>query len=301
MTATLQINAFGRLNLSYNGNKVVSFPTRVTEELLSYLLLNPYIEHSREKLGFLLWPQSDVDQSRPQLSTTLWRLRKTFSRAGVKDKDYIVSGRDWVAFSPKNPPQLDFKRFEDGVTYAQEISNLAEREEALKAAIDLYQGDLFEGNYANWCLVERERLSRQYLRALGQLMGCQMERDDFEAAIDTGNQIVRRDFLREEVHRALMYCYWVTNQRDRAVKQFHQCTHNLKKELQIMPMPETIVLYQQIVVDRWKGTTERIENVNILNQFWQAFNQFEEAGKRLNDLMNTLELDKNEFVDVGSA
>jgi hypothetical protein len=98
-----------------------------------------------------------------------------------------------------------------------------------------------------------------------------------------------------------MYCYWVTNQRDRAVKQFHQCTHNLKKELQIMPMPETIVLYQQIVVDRWKGTTERIENVNILNQFWQAFNQFEEAGKRLNDLMNTLELDKNEFVDVGSA
>jgi hypothetical protein len=70
MTA-LQVQAFGRLRLQHDGHVVTSFPTHHVEELLAYLLLNPQVRHSREKLITILWPESQPEKARGRFSTTL--------------------------------------------------------------------------------------------------------------------------------------------------------------------------------------------------------------------------------------
>jgi DNA-binding SARP family transcriptional activator len=68
--------------------------------------------------------------------------------------------------------------------------------------------------------------------------------------VTTGEDILMRDPLREEVHRALMQCYWKMGRRSSAVGQFQRCARLLQSELQILPMPETISLYRQIIEER---------------------------------------------------
>ncbi len=40
--------------------------------------------------------------------------------------------------------------------------------------------------YSDWCLIERERLARKYLQALGELMYCHIRLKDFAQAIVVG-------------------------------------------------------------------------------------------------------------------
>jgi len=287
--AVLRVQVFGKLSIACDGNHVASFPTRSTEELLGYLLLNQEAEHSREKLIELLWPQSSIDRARAQFSTTLWRVRGAFSNIGVSADAFIRSSRDWVAFSPQEPVQLDARYFERWVKRGRQASDAPARVVALEKAVAVYRGDLFEGHYANWCLLERERYARLFLRALGQLMNCYMQLGDHEAALEIGSSILERDFLREEVHRAMMYCYWNLGRREKAIRQFHLCTRELEREFRIAPMPETVALYRQIVLDRWRGATHKVQSSERASAFWKAFARFEEAGLELNRLLDDVE------------
>lgn len=283
----LRVQAFGRLRMEYDNSVITSFPTRRVKELLAYLLLNQRKRHGREKLIEILWPDSTSENMRPRLSTTLWRLRNLFKELGTTSEQYLQTTRNWVAFGPGEALHLDLLSFERYFDEAQSAPDDGSCERALTNAVALYKGKLYEGIYSDWCLVERERLARMHLRALGELMACCIRRDAYQEAVDWGRRILRHDPLREEVHRALMYCYWQMGRRPEAVRQFQQCAQALREELQIMPMPETISIYQEIVEDRlrkrngdWPGQGGQREELQ------KAFADFQEAGRRLNALLD---------------
>lgn len=289
----LRVQAFGRLRMAYDDSAVVSFPTRHVKELLAYLLLNRCTRHGREKLIEILWPDSPVESVRPRFSTALWRLRTLFEEVGATPEQYLCTTRNWVAFKPEGAFQLDLLSFERLFDEAQSAADDAACEQALEDAVALYSGKLYEGIYSDWCLVERERLARMHLRAMGQLMACCMRRNVYQEAVDWGRRILRADLLREEVHRALMYCYWQMGRRPQAVRQFQQCAQALREELQITPMPETIAIYRQIVEDRLQeaadGFPGAAEPGSRQEALQVAFNEFQEAGQRLNDLLDISE------------
>lgn len=283
----LRVQAFGRLRMRYADNVVTSFPTRHVKELLGYFLLNQHTRHGREKLIEILWPESSVDNVRPRFSTALWRLRTLFEELGTASEHYLQATRNWVAFTPEGALHLDLISFERRFDEAQTACDDASRERALGEAITLYKGKLYEGIYADWCLVERERLDRMHLRAMGQLMACCMRRNAYQQAIDWGRSILSKDPLREEVHRALMYCYWQMGRRPQAVRQFQQCAQALGEELQITPMPETIAIYQQIVEDRLQKAVDNSPGpASLQEELQDAFSDFQQAGQRLNALLD---------------
>jgi DNA-binding SARP family transcriptional activator len=284
----LEVQAFGKLSLQCNGSVIASFPTRHVEELLGYLLLNQHLKHRREKLIGILWPNKDPAEARARFSTVLWRLRTLLDKIGAPSALYLETTRDWVSFMPERPPRLDVEQFEQFLTQAQFASDDIQHEQALSHALSLYRGELYEGIYADWCLVERERLARLYLRAMGQLMNCCIRRHDFAAAVDLGQAILDEDPLREEVHRAIMYCYQQMDQRAQAVEQFFQCAQQLRQELRIVPMPETVALYRQIVEDRLKEREASISD-SLQTQLQDAFREFQQAGNKLNNLLSAVE------------
>ena len=288
MTA-LQVQAFGRLRLQHDGHVVTSFPTHHVEELLAYLLLNPQVRHSREKLITILWPESQPEKARGRFSTTLWRLRAVLDDLGLPAQTYLQTSRDWVALVPAEPIQMDLYQFEECLTRARFATD-AGHEQALSAAVCIYRGELLEGIYADWCLLERERLARLHLRALGQLMAGCMQRQAYAEAVDLGQAIVQEDPLREEVHRAIMHCYRHMGLPAQAARQFHLCAQGLMEELQVLPMPETISLYQQIIAERLQQAQAKTTPASPLQgQLKAAFAEFQRAGRKLNSLLHAAE------------
>lgn len=248
--ASLQVHVFGKLRLQHGEASVEAFPTRRVEELLGFLIVRPYTRLTREKLIDTLWPDIPLRNGRASLSTALWRLRKVFDRLKLPAGDFLITNRDWIRFEPSDAYILDLAEFNQHIGEAEQFEDSQKREMALRSAIKLYRGSFCEGIYSEWCLIERERLERSYLRAMGQLMDLLMQRQGFEEAARIGRDILLCDPLREEVHRAVMHCYWKLGRRSKAVGQFQLCARALQAELRILPLPETIALYQEIVNER---------------------------------------------------
>ncbi len=283
----LQVRVFGKLRLKHGDASVDAFPTRRAEELLAFLLINQHTRHMRENLIDTLWPELPLSNGRASLSTALWRLRTVFDRLGFPTNDFLDTTRDWIRFELPESISLDLDLFQRHLAEAERIGDLEIRERALQAGIDLYQGVFCEGIYADWCLIERERLERLYLRALGQLMASLIQRCAYEEAGAIGQQILDRDPLREEVHRAIMVCHWKMGQPVQAVRQFQRCARLLQSELYIRPMPETIDLFRQIVEDRWLDFQADIRPATSYeHQLQGAYETFLAAAADLNDLLD---------------
>lgn len=282
----LHIRLFGPLQLHCQGKMVVSFPTKYTAELLSYLLVNPAQRHAREKIVTLLWPDCGAQQGRARLSTTLWRLRNLFAQLELAAEDFLLCERDWVSWQPSRPFTLDITQFNDQLLAARSTDLPQTQTTALETAVSLYRGEFCEGLYTDWCLIERERYARAYLSALGQLMQHAITTHAYPEAIALGHAILEQDPLREEVHRALIICYGRNNQPAQAAKQFQLCAHLLQTELGIMPMPETIAAFQQILSE---GAVIVIENQNPTSKqqkaIQTALRNFQEAGEHLQQLL----------------
>lgn len=284
----IAVFTLGKLHLCAGEKRITSFPTRQVEELFAYLLLYPDVVHSREKLIDLLWPY-ESGKMRGRFSTVLWRLRSTLESLGELALASLQVTRDTVLF--KRVPQLviDYVNFEQELNQAKALSQSGAGEINLRCALELYRGDLFEGVYADWCLLERERLARLYLRGMGQLMAHLLHRQAYEEAIILGQRILQRDSLREEVHRAIMYCSWQMKDWSAAAWQFQQCAQLLQNELHVAPMPETIALYQQIIADRVQQLpAAAINNTSHHDQLMSALDEFQNAAAKLNKLLSQI-------------
>ena len=248
------------------------------------------ISAARSDVVDTLWPDIALSNGRASLSTALWRLRGVFNKLGMPADEVLKSNRDWISFDPPQSVELDLTEFERHLAAAEAADDMMLREHAYRAAIALYRGHFCEGIYAEWCLLAREQLERHYLHAQGQVMGGLIQRQEYEEAIFIGQDILVHDPLREEVHRAVMRCFWNLGQRARAVRQFQRCARLLQTELQILPMPETISLFRQIVEDRFEELRVDGREAGPYNQELKAaFNTFLAAAEDLDSLLDLVE------------
>jgi DNA-binding SARP family transcriptional activator len=280
----LEIHAFGKLRLGYQQTMMGHFPTRQVEELLGFLLLDPQVHHTREKLITLLWPDVDVANGRHRFSIVLSRLRKIFHQLVIPFDDFIHSTRDWVCFDPQQPFFFDRDQFIQHCQDGFRSENLVQREQLLQTAVNLHRADLMEGVYADWCLGERERMARLRLRALGQLMYCCMQRQAYDAAIEHGHAILQDDPLREETYRALMLCYHQQGRSDLAARQYKICADLLQTEFKEIPLSDTTALYVQIMEDRGLLLLDQ-EPPEKRQDLLLALNTFRQAARRLENLL----------------
>lgn len=285
--AHVKVHVFGKLRLQNGETRLEHFPTRRVQELLGYLLINQHSPIPRDRLVEVLWPDSAPANGRASLSTALWRLKAVFEQIDVPAHDYISSTRDSVSFSPNNTLASDLKDFEGYLNKSSKADTQKKRMEALQSAAALYKGSFCEGIYSEWCLAERERLERVYLRTLGKLMLNHFKQRNYELGITYGKKILELDPLREEVHRALMSCYFALDRRVEAVRQFQSCANLLQSELNVLPMAETIDLYQQIIEERVgfhssNGSLPEAYQLRLI----EAYESFLEAADDLNKLID---------------
>src|SRR3954464_15020015 len=72
----MRINLFGNLRISFAGSAVTAVNSNRLQSLIAYLVLNGDAPQPRERLAFLLWPESNESQARTNLRQLLHHLRR---------------------------------------------------------------------------------------------------------------------------------------------------------------------------------------------------------------------------------
>ncbi len=221
---SLEIQLLGEFRLVYDNQALTTIQQSARlQTLVVFLALHREAPQSRQRLAFLLWPDSSEAQARGNLRRELFNLRRALPDA---DRFLQVETRS-VQWRPNAPYRLDVVDFQHLLDVAQN-AEVAGQTDALRAAlqqaVEHYQGPFFPGNYDEWVLAERERLGLLYVKALEQLCGLLEDAQEYAAAIDFSQRLLRHDHLFEAAYRRLMRLYALNDNRaQRAAHLPHLC------------------------------------------------------------------------------
>ncbi len=246
----LQLFLFGMPRLEMDG-QVVKVERRKAIALIAYLALNPQPQ-SRDVLAALFWPESNHDQARAALRSTLSTLSK------VSNIGWIEANRTTITLR-KNSVQVDVIAFRDLLkqadTHYHDTEDICET--CLKAymeASQLYHADFLLGFYINdssefedWQLQQKEWLRREYIDVQQRLSLHFFRKNQFEQAFVYTHQWLAADSLQESAHRQLMSLYAANGQRSEVHRQYQQCVALLDEAFVTPPEQETTMLYESLM------------------------------------------------------
>ncbi|MCQ0006881.1 AfsR/SARP family transcriptional regulator [Actinomadura madurae] len=234
MAPALRVRLLGGVELRLDGEALPTLESARVESLLAYLLLHREAPQLRQRLAFLLWPDSTDGQALTNLRKVLHNLRRS-----LPDVDRFVDiGARTVRWRDEAPVRLDVERFEQAIAGGR-----------LEDAVGLYGGELLEGCYDEWLIEERERLARLYMGALAELAERRGREGRWPDAVRYAEQLVGCDPLREEGHRLLIRLCGEGGDRVRALRAYHVCATTLERELGVGPSPETRAMYEALVAE----------------------------------------------------
>ncbi|MBM4442423.1 MAG: AAA family ATPase, partial [Candidatus Rokubacteria bacterium] len=237
MSVTLKL--LGGCQATLRG-RPIALSAKKTRALLAVVALRAPRPVPRTELCRLLWPDVEEEQARASLRQALAGIRRALP---AKPEVLVIDARD-VALRP-GAVNVDATTFEALVAQATPA--------ALMQATALYAGPLLDGlaireaAFDEWLDAERERLRALALRAFERVLA---QHGDAEAALPIALRLVALDPLRESGHRWLMRYYAERGQHGAALRQYETCAAALRRELRVLPEPETRRLYQGIVQRR---------------------------------------------------
>jgi DNA-binding SARP family transcriptional activator len=234
----VRVRLLGELDVRVaDGRAVPPLPARAAS-LLAYLVLHAGARHPRQRLAFLLWPDSTESQARTNLRNVLHLLRRALPEA-ERFLEVTPATLSWTAGAGC---WVDVAAFADAVAAGARAAAAGDeqaRAAALRAAVDLYAGDLLEGCYDEWLAGERERIRDSYLAVLRELTRSLVSAGHHAEAVRAGRQLVREEPLSEEHHRLLIAAHEAAGDRAGAVRAYHECAAVLEQELSVAPSPAT--------------------------------------------------------------
>jgi DNA-binding SARP family transcriptional activator len=245
----LRISLFGQLKIGGQNEQPLVMEPRRAQELLAYLLLYRDRLHPRERLAALWWGEKSTSQSKRYLRQTLWHVQSTFHQLCDARPNLLCVDYERIGINAQAVYWLDVAVFEQAFATVDQIpgSELTPHQvELLQRALPLYQGELLEGWYHDWCIYERERYLNMYLAILDKLLGYSETHHLYAAGVAYGEQILRYDHAREQTHRQLMRLHHQVGNRTAAIHQYESCVAALRKELDVAPTQSTLALYKEI-------------------------------------------------------
>ena len=228
-----KLHLLGSFHLTADNQPLSGFRSDKARALLAYLAATPELAHRRDTLAALLWPDSPD-------STALTNLRITLSNLHKLLTDALTITRQTVQFNPQavETDLLHFYRL---------LPNDP------KAAFALYQGDFLQGltlpdapPFNEWRTIQQERLHRQMVQTLDQLLAKAEAEEQWEEAREVATRQLQLVPWHEPAHRALIRALARQGNHAEALAQYERCRATLRDELGLDPSAETIALLTEI-------------------------------------------------------
>ena len=240
--ARLRIRLLGQPDLRHGAAPLPPLESARAESLLAYLVLNREAPQPRQRLAFLLWPDSTEPQARTNLRHVLHKLRRA-----LPDPDrFLEVTQRTLRWRADAPCWLDVAAFEESAARAEREADDG-AVDALRVAVELYRGDLLEGADDEWLVDERDRLRRRFLQALERLAALLGASGDHARAIPYAERLLQHEPLHEQTYRLLMGLHDARGDRARALRVYHACAATLERELGIEPSAATRQAYEALL------------------------------------------------------
>src|SRR5215210_3423933 len=232
----LRIHVLGELDIQQDGAVVRPVSSVRAKSLLAFLVCHADQSHSRQRLAFMLWPDSNESQARTNLRNVLHVLRA----AVPATERYIEATAGTLRWRQDPSCWIDVVAFRGAAERAELADEGSDPElAALQEAAGCYRGDLLEDCYDDWAVAERERLRDTVLSVLRRLAEVLSDRVRPDAAIRAGREVTRRDRFDEAGYRLRMRVHAAAGDRTGAMRVYHECVAVLRQELGVEPSPAT--------------------------------------------------------------
>jgi len=262
---SLRVSLIGKFSVRRDGEELVGLHSGKVKELFCYLLLHRDREHSREVLAAQLWGECTTGLSKKYLRQTLWQLHQDLRDTRHQETALVRADLECVRLDTGFGLDLDVDGFEKAFRKAQGVAvdHLdQETTRSLHEAVALYQGELLEGWYQDWCLYHRERFQNMYLAMLDTLMAyCELH-GQFALGRELGERLLKEDPARERTYVRLMRMDYLGGDRAGALRRFQRCQAALQKELNVGPAKRTLELYEQIRADRLQTSARAADSLS---------------------------------------
>lgn len=242
----IEAHLFGALTIYRDKKQLDISGSRAARALLAFLLLHRDYPQSRDRIAGFLWPDMDENRSRRSLTQALWRIRKLLPENLEADAQHIR-----ISDSPSITVDVEVFESLAGSYSPSEPPSHEEREtniQSLYQAVELYRGELLEGFYDDWVLVERERFRELYLRSLEHLVAFEKCEGNYDRALGYALKVTQSDPYREAVHREVMRLYYALNRPEAALSQYETCCKILEDEFSLEADQQTRALAQEIAI-----------------------------------------------------
>jgi DNA-binding SARP family transcriptional activator len=246
----LSVKMLGGLTFVNEGQRVGAELGSCARMLAAYLVEFPGRVHRRERLAELFWCDRDPEQSRAALNTALWRVRKLLAPDGrARTVPFLYTSGAEVVLESAEGLSVDTHRFTGAAHKAlvRDGEGSPMSMQALEEAVGDYAGPFLDGNDSDWIIAERERLHSLYVRCLSELMRIHFSDGRYENAICAARGILAVDAFRESIQRALALLLVINGQRAQAIRELRRWVADIKREIGVGPMPETIELENAII------------------------------------------------------
>jgi DNA-binding SARP family transcriptional activator len=191
MESMVRICLLGNFALEYQGAPVPISSQRL-QTLVAYLALHQDEPQPRQRLAFLLWPDSSESQAHTNLRTLLHRLHTI-----LPNIDHLLQiGPQTINWHPSITLALDVAAFQTEIQHGNRAIQAGDTIAAcrhLEHAAASYAGDLLPDCYDDWVESEREQLRQLLVTALEQLALLLEQRHAYAEAIGHMRRLVRID------------------------------------------------------------------------------------------------------------
>ncbi len=251
----LEIALLGHPLIKIDGHPMDSDRRKVSA-LLAYLVVTGGT-FTREQLATLLWPDYDRENAFAYLRRTLWELNQGLG------KTWLYVDRDQIRFNQAADFWLDTSAFTGLLAqYRDAKAHSGVGVPFLETATALYRGDFLSGfsiqdsaEFDEWLFFQAVALRREFVWALERLIEEYERVGKYTLALSQARRWLALDLLNETAHCAIMRLYAEMDDRAAAIRQYEMCGQILKKELDVLPQPETIALYEKILRGEFQRAT----------------------------------------------
>lgn len=238
----LELYTLGEARVVMDGTVLARsvWQTATTKELFFF-----FATHSqgwrKEQIMEALWSHASRGQANDLFHASLYRLRRALF------PECIVFRNGLYQLNPEAVRWLDILEFESEIQAAERTTDPQLQIEHLERAVPLYHGDFLEEFYSDWCMHRREQLRTCFLDVLSKLARAWERVGEPRRAITLYHKVLEREPAREETYRDLIELHLSTGNRPAAIQLYQQCIAILASDYGVLPMPETVALYQRLV------------------------------------------------------
>ncbi len=223
----LEVRLLGTFAIQCDGKPVV-ISSRIAQSLFAYLLLTAGVQHRREKIAGMLWPDMAEKKARTYLRHELWRIRKVLST--MSKVDYLIANDINISFNASTEYWLD-------AATLKELGEGADVEE-FKSALSAYQGELLPGFYEEWITQEREHLHSVYDQKMSMLLGLLENEERWQEILEWAERWISFGNAPETAYQFLLLAFDSLGDHANAAATYERCIQALR-ELDLEPSEQT--------------------------------------------------------------